>query len=269
MALNGCYSCLKFLVFTINFILWLLGLGVVAVSLWLLFDEHLYLQTMSDQRTDYYLGTYIILGIGSLVTIMGFLGCCGAWKESPWMLGTFFAFLMIIFFGEVASGVLVYYQESNYESMIDKSVRNTVELQYNSSNVAVLQTFDLLQEGLECCGVEGPKDWQKSVYNKHDFSANTELGVGSTETEYNIPTSCCKAPESQDCRKNIVLKSKQLPDHRFIYMDGCADKLKTFLKDHLIYLLAAGMGIVLAEIMGMLCSLCLCCALKRIDDLKA
>ena len=77
---------------------------------------------------------------------MGFLGCCGAWKESPWMLGTvgwptgrafffisffafsflffnffvfalfslfpsqFFAFLMIIFFGEVASGVLVYYQ---------------------------------------------------------------------------------------------------------------------------------------------------------------
>ena len=94
----------QFLVFTINFILWLLGLGVVAVSLWLLFDEHLYLQvranfrpnywefflvgkkeysngiycddlvkkisnlqTMSDQRTDYYLGTYIILGIGSLV----------------------------------------------------------------------------------------------------------------------------------------------------------------------------------------------------------
>ena len=39
-------------------------------------------------------------------------------------------------------------QESNYESMIDKSVRNTVELQYNSSNVAVLQTFDLLQEGV-------------------------------------------------------------------------------------------------------------------------
>ena len=96
---------------------------------------------------------------------------------------------------------------------------------------------------LECCGVEGPKDWQKSVYNKvlfyfsliipilwycvkrifhhsnclrylskdilkkmrifqkyiwpkqrfqHDFSANTELGVGSKDTEYKIPSSCCK-----------------------------------------------------------------------------
>jgi len=269
MALNSCYSCLKFLVFTINFLLWLLGLGVVAVSLWLLFDEHLYLQTMSDQRTDYYLGTYIILAIGSLVTVMGFLGCCGAWKESPWMLGTFFAFLMIIFFGEVASGIMVYYQEANYETMIDKSVRNTVEHQYNSSNMAVLHTFDLLQEGLECCGVEGPRDWQKSAYNKHDFSSNTELGVGGRDAEFLVPTSCCRKPETQDCRNNINLKSNQVPNYLHIYKDGCADQLKAFLKDHLVYLLAAGMGIVLAEILGMLCSLCLCCALKRIDDLKA
>ena len=29
-------------------------------------------------------------------------------------------------------------------------------------------------------------------------------------------------------------------------LQGCANKLKTFLKDHMIYLLAAGMGIVLA-----------------------
>ena len=31
-----------------------------------------------------------------------------------------------------------------------------------------------------------------------------------------------------------------------LLLKGCADKLKTFLKDHMIYLLAAGMGIVLA-----------------------
>jgi hypothetical protein len=31
MGLSGCYGCLKFLVFIINFLFWLLGLGVVAV----------------------------------------------------------------------------------------------------------------------------------------------------------------------------------------------------------------------------------------------
>ena len=44
----------QFLVFTINFILWLLGLGVVAVSLWLLFDEHLYLQVRANFRPKYW-----------------------------------------------------------------------------------------------------------------------------------------------------------------------------------------------------------------------
>ena len=31
---------------------------------------------------------YVMLGVGALMTIVGFLGCCGAWRESPWMLGT-------------------------------------------------------------------------------------------------------------------------------------------------------------------------------------
>ena len=45
--------------------------------------------------------------------------------------------------------------------MIDKSVRNTVEHQYNSSNMAVLHTFDLLQEGVSGGVVgEGGDAWR-------------------------------------------------------------------------------------------------------------
>ncbi len=86
------------------------GLGVMAVSLWLLFDHQLYMQSIGAQQTDYYVGTYIILAVGGIMTLVGntfqsqirrfrlqiiefifkkgFLGCCGAWKESSWMLGT-------------------------------------------------------------------------------------------------------------------------------------------------------------------------------------
>ena len=109
---GGCFSFIKFLVFLINFKIWLVGLGVLGVSLWLLFDSSLYLQTSADQQTDYYLATYIILGVGALVTIMGFLGCCGAWKQSAWMLGTFFAFLLIVFFVEAALGIMLYFNVS-------------------------------------------------------------------------------------------------------------------------------------------------------------
>jgi hypothetical protein len=47
------------------------GLGVMAVSLWLLFDQQLYLQNMGADQTDYYIGTYIILGIGGVMTLVG------------------------------------------------------------------------------------------------------------------------------------------------------------------------------------------------------
>ena len=44
---------------------------------------------------------------------MGFLGCCGAWKQSAWMLGTFFAFLFIIFLVEIGVGIMVYFHVSD------------------------------------------------------------------------------------------------------------------------------------------------------------
>lgn len=145
---GGCFSFLKFIVFTINFILWLLGLGVLGVSLWLLFDSDLYLQTSADQQTDYYLSTYILLGVGALVTIMGFLGCCGAWKQSAWMLGTFFAFLLIIFFVEIGLGIMVYFNGISLDEFVKTSVKQTVEHNYNSNNTAAMNTFDLIQEGV-------------------------------------------------------------------------------------------------------------------------
>jgi len=271
-ALNGCYTFLKILVFTINFILWLVGIGVVAVSLWLLFDENLYLQTMSDQRADYYLGAYIILGIGGLVTIMGFLGCCGAWKESPWMLGTFFAFLVIILFAEVTTGVMVYFHETNYEKLVDTSIQSTVKHKYTDNDTTTQKTFDMIQEGLECCGYEGPGDWSRSIYNNYDFSGQEIGGIKHQGATFKIPRSCCVTPESVVCRQTVrdaTLATNGKFTSSNIYTDGCAQKMKSFLEEHLVYVVGIGLAIIFMEIFGMLCSLCLCCALKRIDDLKA
>ena len=127
--------------------------------------------------------------VKSLITVMyhisifaGFLGCCGAWKESTWMLGTviftllfaittdkiyfyiwmyqsiiesifillfqFFVFLIIILVGEVAVGLLLYFDESSYKDVIKKSVDATVTKKYHNNTTATVQTFDLIQEGV-------------------------------------------------------------------------------------------------------------------------
>jgi len=265
---GGCFSFLKFLVFTVNFVLWLVGLGVLGVSLWLLFDSSLYLQTTADQRTDYYLATYILLGVGALVTIMGFLGCCGAWKQSAWMLGTFFAFLFIIFLVEIGVGIMVYFHGAPLEEFVKTSVKQTVEHNYNDNNTAAMKTFDMIQEGLECCGSDGPKSWYKSSYNGYDFSGE-ELGLAAARTQYRVPSSCCRRPERLECSSNTEMDIQQIPSEAALYRAGCVEKLTQILDTNLVYVLAALAAIAFMEIFGMACSLCLCCAVKRIEDLKA
>jgi len=248
-AHGGCFSFLKFLVFTVNFLLWLVGLGVLGVSLWLLFDSDLYLQTSADQKTDYYLATYILLGVGALVSIMGFLGCCGAWKQSAWMLGTFFAFLLIIFFIEIGFGIMVYFKGAPVDEFVRKSVKQTVQFNYNKNNTAAMKTFDMIQEGLECCGDDaGPKSWYKSTFNDYDFQGE-ELGQATTTNKdyYDIPDSCCRQRGSIECSNNVHIPKQQTPSKQALWEVGCVEKLTNIINSNIFYILG---GIAAVAFMG-------------------
>ena len=60
----------------------------------------------------------------------------------------FFSFLLIIFFVEIAVGIMVYFQASSYDQIIGESVKQTVQHNYQTNNTAAMQTFDLVQEGV-------------------------------------------------------------------------------------------------------------------------
>ena len=56
------------------------------LSIWLLFDQALLFAAKG--ALNYQTGTYILLVTGALMTVIGFLGCCGALRESQCLLGT-------------------------------------------------------------------------------------------------------------------------------------------------------------------------------------
>jgi hypothetical protein len=41
---------------------------------------------MAQDESSYHTGIYIFLAVGALMFVVGFLGCCGAYRESPCML---------------------------------------------------------------------------------------------------------------------------------------------------------------------------------------
>ena len=57
-------------------------------------------------------------------------------------------FLIVIFIGEIAVGVLIYFQEAPYQDVIHRSVDATVTKKYHANATVTTQTFDLIQEGV-------------------------------------------------------------------------------------------------------------------------
>ncbi|XP_076578972.1 CD9 antigen-like [Chaetodon auriga] len=87
-ALSSWELCVKYALFIFNFVFWLAGTAVLAVGLWLRFDSRTAgLFEGEESPTVFFTGVYILIAAGVLMMVVGILGCCGAIKESPCMLG--------------------------------------------------------------------------------------------------------------------------------------------------------------------------------------
>ena len=67
----------------------LLGCAIIGVGIWIRVDPNLSQYVESSDAFNYlYTGAYMLIGVGLVSMVIGFLGCCGAIRESQCMLGT-------------------------------------------------------------------------------------------------------------------------------------------------------------------------------------
>uniref|UniRef100_A0A3Q4HJS4 Tetraspanin n=1 Tax=Neolamprologus brichardi TaxID=32507 RepID=A0A3Q4HJS4_NEOBR len=110
MAVTGCTKCIKYMLFFFNFIFWLAGGVILGVALWLRHDSQtsnlLILQFDNQQAPGtFYISVYILIAVGAVMMLVGFLGCYGAIQESHILIFGFFFFLVILFACEVAAAI--------------------------------------------------------------------------------------------------------------------------------------------------------------------
>jgi hypothetical protein len=176
---ESCVRCLRWFVFGFNLFFWVCGhvcarahtqrvqvcgLGMLGVSLWLLFDTDVQTyMSVYGQMHHYYLGVYLLLVVGLLTAVLGFLGCCGALRESPCLLTTvrvhthsfthrhsqFFIVLFVVFVVQLAAAVLAFTHQDEVKSYIEKSMYDTVYEQYGRT-VSYTNMFDKLQKHVGC-----------------------------------------------------------------------------------------------------------------------
>ncbi|KAB5584092.1 hypothetical protein PHYPO_G00103440 [Pangasianodon hypophthalmus] len=146
---QGGTKCIKYLLFIFNFIFWLSGSLVVAVGLWLRFDPSI-LSLLKDNEAPQtiFFAVYILIGVGGIMMLVGFFGCCGAVRESQCLLGLFFSCLLIIFGAEVAAGIFGFLSKDQIIKQVKDFYTTSAAGNGNSTVTSMYHAT------LECCGVE-------------------------------------------------------------------------------------------------------------------
>ena len=163
-----------------------------------------------------------ILSSGAITFVIGFTGCVGALRENTALLAAYAIFLAILLLLEMTAGILgfifkdwikgqatsgfqafiVHYRDDpDQQNLIDwiqegwvsSKVFSFYSLLYNNE---LSLYFCFLSIQLQCCGIEGPHDWDQNVY----FNCSS-ASVGSREA-CGVPFSCCK-PKVDELIKNV------------------------------------------------------------------
>ncbi|CAG5128280.1 unnamed protein product, partial [Candidula unifasciata] len=159
MALGSCYTCIKYLMFAFNFIYWLSGCAILGVGIWLRVDESASEFMSKTSKIDIiYTLAYVLMAIGFLIMLIGFLGCCGAVRESQCMLATFFLLLFIIFAILLGFGIWAAVAKDSLKDYTEDILKEGVDKYYVDKKQAAL--MDSIQNFFKCCGhTEGNTDY--------------------------------------------------------------------------------------------------------------
>jgi len=158
MGLGGCYTCIKYLMFTFNLLFWILGCTLLGVGIWVRVDPNFNEYMQVADSNSLYAGSYLLIAVGAVIMILGFLGCCGAIKESQCMLATFFVFLFIIFAVLLAAGIWAATNKSQLTEEVTKSLKASIA-KAKGGDKEMMTNMKALQKRYECCGANSILDW--------------------------------------------------------------------------------------------------------------
>jgi len=221
---------MKYLLFAINFLIWSLGAGLLAVAIWVRGDGELWEYVQALPIKHYYYACYIAMAIGVLLLVFGFIGCLGAATESPCLIVMYLAVTIACVVLEVTACVLIWRVAGGDElqAVLSKDIMYHVENRiYSDSSRRFL---DLIQLHLGCCGAESYVDYRK-------------LGQ-------DIPASC-----NSDRTNNVYIRS-------------CGEMLRRNLEVRGAFIGGLSVSLLLMQMMAILFNSCLYSILKKEDDRK-
>lgn len=237
-------SCARILLIAFNFVFWLSGVAILGVGIWILADPDLqdYINVIHNTDEEYFrYAAYILIAFGTFIFLVGFCGCCGAIRNSKCLLGFYIFFLILVFGGELAAGILAAVYKNEITDKFDEGLVNAIQKDYMKTS----GSWDSVQKELKCCGGVGPDDYDNSTW--------------ASQSGKLLPVSCCQLDASNQPVNADTCQKKE--DN--YYKSGCKEKLVDWVNSHSIILIGVGCGIAALQIIGLVFAICLCRSLNQ------
>ncbi|XP_056621980.1 CD82 molecule b [Triplophysa dalaica] len=250
---KGCITATKYFLFLFNLLFCLFGAVIMGFGLWVLLDNQSFITVLQESSTTLKVGSYILIGIGSLSMLMGFLGCIGAINEIRCLLGLYFTCLLLILIAQVTAAVLIYFQRDLLKHEMSTIV-NKILVNYNGHNNTSEHAWDYLQRTMGCCGWTGPFNWTDNILIKNS-------------SKFLYPCSCRNESISGTDLMETGL-CEGLSNDWPVFTMGCISKVEDWLLRNCGVILGVCVGIGVIELLGMILSMCLCKSVQQEDYTK-
>nr|VZH99990.1 unnamed protein product [Spirometra erinaceieuropaei] len=153
MAVSGCANCLRVLTIIFNFVVFLCGILLVAFASYVLHQFNTVFYGLKAQEYGVVIG---LLVLGLLIFFLGFLGCCGAWKESICMLTTFATIIGILLVVQVIVAIVGFVYKDEIPKIAKEYLDRALEEAKSQGGSPIMQE---IERTFHCCGVSGPLDY--------------------------------------------------------------------------------------------------------------
>ncbi|XP_078486087.1 tetraspanin-8-like [Ciona intestinalis] len=225
-------KCAKYLLFAFNIFVWIAGASVLGIGIYLRVGDNIHNIVSIADIQIYYSGCYVLIGAGSFMFLLGFLGCCGAMAENRCLLILYSIFLGIIFVLELGIGIWGAVNQTSIENDIQKAFNQTVN---NGSNPddSFAQSVISLERQFKCCGLaNGCSDWKSS----ESYGCTCDVKTAANGT--------CVLASSLKCTNGDT------PGGQYIYKEACYQSIVDFVNSNLWLIVGIGFGIGFVELLG-------------------
>ncbi|XP_046871484.1 tetraspanin-16-like [Hypomesus transpacificus] len=237
--LHHTYAIMRNLLLLLSSILILSGLVLLGMGVWIMYGAATFVQVMGSFSVHLVTLSYICIGVGGVLALLGTVGYLGAKKENRCLILLYFSVVTTLFIAELMGTITVLFYKDLVEFTIREASKKTLMTAYigPASTDPISSAWNSVMIKNKCCGFDNStEDFKNSV-----FSTNTGLLY---------PKACCVNMKDPTCDGLTI-------EEGLLHQASCLSKLVTVIKEQSVIIGSTAAVICIMELVSMIVSVVL------------